>query len=78
MSSTPGSDSVFSSPTALSPATLLPEGWSKKSLDEKVTALMEKLLVSELSTNQQFGNLCTQITELKDEQSKTTDKLNTL
>ncbi|CAG5109297.1 Protein of unknown function [Cotesia congregata] len=78
MSSTPGNDSVFSPPTPFSPATLLPEGWSEKSLDDKVTALMEKLLVSELTANQQFGNLRTQITELKDVQSKTADKLNTL
>lgn len=78
MSLTPGDDSVFPSPAAFSPAALLPQGWSEKSLDEKVTALMEKLLVTELNTNQQFGNLRTQITELKDEQSKTTNKLNTL
>ncbi|XP_044575217.1 uncharacterized protein LOC123259023 [Cotesia glomerata] len=46
----------------------LPVDWSKKSLDEKVTLLMEKFCYSEISTNQKLEDLSVKLREVQDSQ----------
>lgn len=73
--STAGNDSVFLSPTTSSTMSLLPKGWSEKSLDDKMTALTDQFLTSELSTNRKLESLNQRITEMNNKQSNTTEKL---
>lgn len=72
--SSPGSDLIFLSPSTSTAMSLLPQGWSGKSLDDKMTALME-LLFSEQSMKKKFDELSTQIEELKADQTNTSEKL---
>ncbi|XP_044581469.1 uncharacterized protein LOC123263018 [Cotesia glomerata] len=68
-------DSVFSSPVTPPTMSHLPVDWSKKSLDEKMTLLMEKFCHSEISTNQKLEDLSEKLRVVQDSQNATTVNL---
>lgn len=53
----------------------LPEDWPQKSLDEKMTVLMEKLLAYDVTMNKKLEDIGTQINNLQKSQGTTSEKL---
>ncbi|XP_044593679.1 uncharacterized protein LOC123271424 [Cotesia glomerata] len=72
---TPGPDSVFYSPITSPVMFQLPTNWSEKSLDDKITALMEQFLSANMSVNKKLEELGTRIADLKVSQATTMNEL---
>ncbi|XP_074101901.1 uncharacterized protein LOC141529298 [Cotesia typhae] len=70
-----GPDSVFHSPITPPTMAQLPSNWSEKSLDDKMTAMMEQFLSSNMLVNKKLEELSTQIADLKDSQAATVSDL---
>ncbi|XP_044584807.1 serine-rich adhesin for platelets-like [Cotesia glomerata] len=67
----PGPDSVFHSSIPSPEMLQLPSDWFEKSLDDKMTTMMEQFLSSNMSVNKKLEDLSTQITDLKNSQAAT-------
>ncbi|XP_074105187.1 uncharacterized protein LOC141531337 [Cotesia typhae] len=64
----PTSDSAFVSPVVSPKMAQLPVGWADKSLDQKLTAMMERFCSLEVSTNARFEKLDAKLLEVQQSQ----------